>query len=207
MDVITILIRFGITFFLSLLFGMERQYSHKPIGFGTFLFVSTGSCALALITMVIPVDNPIALLASIVTGIGFLGAGALIKTSDKIFGFTSAASIWAFAIFGLIIGIGQYWIGLTLYVLIWIAILIEHLLKKKGIGAYRIKINLTTNKIISVKHISSLLTAKHKMIDITINKKDKKMIITFLTEGAKEEINKLPEKLMNEEWFESMKIE
>jgi len=87
MELSIILLRLTITFALSLIFGYERQRSHKPIGFGTFIFVSLGSCGLAL-TATILNDNPLPLLGSIVTGIGFLGAGALIKTNEKTFGLT-----------------------------------------------------------------------------------------------------------------------
>ena len=90
MDVIVIFLRLSITFFLSLVFGLERQYSHKPIGFGTFTFVAAGSSSLAIVAVALGFEHSIPLLSAIVTGIGFLGAGALIKTSDKIFGLTSA---------------------------------------------------------------------------------------------------------------------
>ena|SRR5659263_171028 len=100
MELLIILLRLTLTFALSLIFGYERQRSHKPIGFGTFIFVSVGSCGLA-ITATILSENPLPLLGSVVTGIGFLGAGALIKTNEKTFGFTTAASVWLFAIFGI----------------------------------------------------------------------------------------------------------
>src|SRR3989338_11200996 len=73
----------------SLFFGLIRQKLHKPISFGTFTFVSFGSCALALLSLVIPGGSPLLLVGSIVTGIGFLGAGALMRTPDKTLGFTS----------------------------------------------------------------------------------------------------------------------
>jgi uncharacterized membrane protein YhiD involved in acid resistance len=51
MELDTLLIRLTITFVFSLLYGVARQYSHKPIGFGTFTFVATGSCALAITSL------------------------------------------------------------------------------------------------------------------------------------------------------------
>ena len=87
----TIIFRFVLAFVLALLFGFNRQKAHKPTGFVTYIFVAIGSCALSMAAILIS-ENPLPLLAAIVTGIGFLGAGALIKTSDKVFGFTSAAS-------------------------------------------------------------------------------------------------------------------
>src|SRR3990172_6125755 len=114
-ETLEIVLRFSITFILSLVFGLERQTAHNPVGFGTFNFVAVGSCALGITAVLINSADPFGLLSAIVTGIGFLGAGALIKSNDRVFGFTTAASIWILAIFGLTIGIGDYLLGGVLY--------------------------------------------------------------------------------------------
>ncbi len=208
MDVIVIFLRLSITFFLSLVFGLERQYSHKPIGFGTFTFVAAGSSSLAIVAVALGFEHSIPLLSAIVTGIGFLGAGALIKTSDKIFGLTSAASIWAFAIFGLTIGIGEYLIGISLYVLIWMVVIVDRVLEKKGIGLYRKKVTIQTNKIVNLKEIISAAgITKYKLLDIDIDKTNRKIIFHFYVEGKKEDINTIPDKIIKYEWFEDIKIE
>lgn len=201
-------LRFIITFILSFLFGIERQYAHKPIGFGTYTFVAIGSCSLAVIAVALGFEHSIPLLSAIVTGIGFLGAGALIKTNDKIFGLTSAASIWAFAIFGLTIGIGEYVIGLILYFLIWIVVISDRLLERYGIGSYQKKILIQTNKIINIKEVIAMTGIhKYKLLDIDIDKAHKKMTLHLRVEGKKEDINKIPDRIINQEWFENVKIE
>ena len=63
---------------LALVFGLARQRRGKPIGFGTFIFVSVGSCSLAVVALQLSPANPLPLLGAVVTGIGFRGAGALI---------------------------------------------------------------------------------------------------------------------------------
>ncbi len=207
------LLRFFITFILSFLFGIWRQKSHKPVGFGTFVFVSVGSCALAITALnlaAVGADNPLPLLSAIVTGIGFLGAGALIKTTDKIFGFTSAATIWLFAIFGLIIGVGEYLIGIIIYTLVGIVVFYDIHLEKKGIGSYQKKIVITTNEIISEKEIKEILSinaSKYKLTFLEVDKKNNKLSFTYLIEGTKEQINKIPKNLFEKDWFESCRIE
>ncbi|MBU0456881.1 MAG: MgtC/SapB family protein [Nanoarchaeota archaeon] len=205
-----IIIRFLITFFAGLLFGLERQRSHKPIGFGTFIFVAVGSCALSIIAIIIVPENPLPLLGAIVTGIGFLGAGALIRTTDKIFGFTTAAAIWIFAILGLIIGLGQYFIAGIIYISIWLIVIVDRFLEMKGIGSYQRKIIITTNKIINDGQIRSIFnknSINYKVIDYCIEKSNKKLNIAMLIEGKKESINHLPQDLIKEEWVETCKIE
>lgn len=210
MEIPIILSRLIITFALSLIFGYERQRSHKPIGFGTFIFVSVGSCGLA-ITATILQENPLPLLSSIVTGIGFLGAGALIKTNDKTFGFTTAASVWLFAIFGIIIGVGQYIIGFSIYLLIWVIIFFDKIFEKKGMGYYQKRLIINTNKIVDKSDIKNILflldTKRHKFIGIDVDKKNNKIAITYLIEGTSDDIYNISKKLYEMEWFDSCKFE
>ncbi|MFH0876357.1 MAG: MgtC/SapB family protein [archaeon] len=210
MDRLAILFRIALTFALSLIYGVDRQRSHKPISFGTFSFVAVGSCALALTAMNLMPENPLALLGAIVTGIGFLGAGALIKTTDKIFHFTTASSIWVFAIFGLAIGVGEYFVGTLLYAVVWIVIFYDSHLEKEGIGTYQRKLVINTNKIISERELRDILlvkSKKSKLIDIYLDKKEHKISFTYLIEGTKEHINSIPKTLYDKDWFESCKIE
>lgn len=136
-------VKLCLTLLLGFIYGYERQRARKPIGFGTFIFVSTGACSLAIIAMSLPERNTIPLLASIVTGIGFLGAGALIRTGEKIQGFTSAALIWLFSIFGLSVGVGAYTVALSLYAIIWMVSITDHGFQRRGIGAYKKQLRLT----------------------------------------------------------------
>jgi putative Mg2+ transporter-C (MgtC) family protein len=204
------ILRFLITFVLAFIFGIVRQKSHKPVGFGTFVFVAIGSCALSITAINISPETPLSLLGAIVTGIGFLGAGALIKTTDKIFGFTSAAAIWLFAIFGLVIGVGEYLLGATIYALAWIVVLYDLDLERRGIGSYQKRITIITNRMIGEKETGEILhkhSKKHKLIVLDVNKKEGKLTLKYLVEGTKEDINDIPKKLFQKEWFESCKIE
>jgi putative Mg2+ transporter-C (MgtC) family protein len=208
MEVGSILLRFGIVFVLAFVFGLERQKAHKPIGFGTYIFVAIGSCALSIIAHIIAPENPLPLLGAIVTGIGFLGAGALIKTSDKIFGFSSAATIWLFAILGLIVGLGQYFVAGVVYAVCWIVILFDRYLQDRGIGSYQKRLVITSKASIGEKEVKKeiLLTGlSYKLITIDFDKE--KITFSYLVEGKKENINRLPDHLFHKDWFISCKIE
>ncbi|MBS3117793.1 MgtC/SapB family protein [Candidatus Woesearchaeota archaeon] len=208
MIVLTMAFRFAVVFIFALVFGLERQRAHKPIGFGTFVFVSIGACALALISVITNQGGSLPLLAAIVTGIGFLGAGALIKTTDKIFGFTTAASIWLFSIIGLTIGIGEYIVGSILYFLCWMVVFIDRQLENRGIGSYQKKITIRTTKDITSEELHSVLQAKrYKLVSVEINTKSHEYFITLLLEGAKADINDLPKRLFKVSWVASFKIE
>lgn len=202
-----IFFRLGLVFFLSFLFGMVRQRWHKPIGFATFIFVALGASALAFVSEAIG-ENPIPLLGAIVTGIGFLGAGALIKGTDKAYGFTSAATIWLFAIFGMIIGLGYYLLAGLIYSISWIVVLIDFYFEKHSIGAYQKKITISTKKLITTNELDHVFAGyKHKLLGIEVNKNEDKVIMSFMVEGSKEQINHLSRELLNQPWFGSCKVE
>lgn len=201
------IINLGIVFALSLLFGFARQRWHKPIGFGTFIFVALGACALAIVATNIG-ESPIPLLGAIVTGIGFLGAGALIKGTDKAYGFTSAATIWLFAIFGMVVGLGEYLLAGLIYALSWIVVLIDLHFEKHSIGAYQKKITLTTKKLITTNELDKVFAGyKHKLLGIEVNKNEDKVIMSLMIEGSKDQINHLSRELLNQPWFGSCKVE
>src|SRR3989344_5554281 len=194
MIVLTMAFRFAVVFIFALVFGLERQRAHKPIGFGTFVFVSIGACALALISVITNQGGSLPLLAAIVTGIGFLGAGALIKTTDKIIGLT--------------IGIGEYIVGSILYFLCWMVVFIDRQLENRGIGSYQKKITIRTTKDITSEELHSVLQAKrYKLVSVEINTKSHEYFITLLLEGAKADINDLPKRLFKVSWVASFKIE
>ncbi len=208
----TIIFRLLVTFILSLGFGIERQKSHKPVGFGTFMFVSVGGCALGLIASFheFANPNPVALLSAVVTGIGFLGAGALIKGTDRVFGFTTASAIWLLAIFGLIIGIGEYVMGGMIYLLIWTTVAFDMFLERRGIGSYQRRLTIVTNRIIKEKDVNkhlSIFTKKHKTLSAEVHKETNNMSLVYLVEGRSEDLNKLVTSLYDEEWLKSSKIE
>ncbi|HLP79970.1 MAG TPA: MgtC/SapB family protein [Acidobacteriota bacterium] len=209
-DIISVVVRIFAVLATSLFFGIQRQKEHKPIGFGTYTFVATGSCALTVAASIVAPDAPLTIVGSIVTGIGFLGAGALMKQQDKTFGFTTAAAIWAFAIFGVVVGLHQYLIGAVIYAIIWIIILIDGYLERHGIGSYRKKLTIKTNQIVNEKEVRTTLledASKCHLISIHVDKKENRLSIVYQIQGTKESINKIPNKLYHTEWFESCMIE
>jgi putative Mg2+ transporter-C (MgtC) family protein len=210
MNILIIILRVLLIFIAATIFGLDRQKAHKTVGFGTFIFVALGSCALGLVADSHGIATSIGLLGATVSGIGFLGAGALIRGSDKVFGFTTAASIWLFAIIGLTVGIGEYFIGAITYALIWIVIYLDTHLENRGVGSYQRKLVLTTNKLITEKELRKYLLTyaqKYKTMKYEIDKKNNAITITYLIEGSRESMNNIIKDLYKEPWFESCKIE
>lgn len=119
---------------LSLGIGIERELKKKPVGLKTSLVISTFSCLLTIISIEsvyhakpVPGINvtmdPLRLAAQIVSGIGFLGAGVILRRgNDSISGLTTAAMIWGSAGIGIAIGAGFYLQAITTVVLVLIGV-------------------------------------------------------------------------------------
>jgi putative Mg2+ transporter-C (MgtC) family protein len=99
--------------------GAEREKREKPIGTRTLTLVSLGSAIFTMLSFAIGGANDRARIAAqVVTGIGFLGAGAIIRGKFGITGLTSAATIWAVSAMGMLVGAGYVGAGLGLSILI-----------------------------------------------------------------------------------------
>lgn len=109
--------------------GLEREHAKKPAGFRTHLLVCLGSALFTLASIYgfgIGAD-PARVAAGVVTGIGFLGAGTILRTREGILiGLTTAASIWAVAAIGMAAGAGLYILAPVATAVILIILRIPH---------------------------------------------------------------------------------
>lgn len=94
---------------LGALIGAEREYKGRNIGFRTIILITLGSTLFTILSFILGADNDPARIASnIVTGVGFLGAGAIFKDGVNVRGVTTASIIWISAAIGMACGIAQY---------------------------------------------------------------------------------------------------
>ena len=90
--------------------GIERELRRKSAGFRTNILIAAGSCIFALISLMLGSGDPTRVPGQIVTGIGFLGAGVIIRneTGKRVHGLTTAACVWLTACVGAACGIGAW---------------------------------------------------------------------------------------------------
>ena len=106
-----------LSMFIGGLIGWERESVHRPAGLRTHMLVAVGSCITMQIgtylstTLALDTD-PTRLGAQVISGMGFLGAGTILKEGATIRGLTTAASLWAVACLGLAVGSGAYTIAI-----------------------------------------------------------------------------------------------
>ena len=105
---------------IGFLIGLERELAGMPAGERTHALVALGACAFAIVSAVaFPGADGSRIAAGVVTGLGFLCAGMILReTGDRVRGLTTAAGVWALGAVGLAIGSGLYWFGLACAVIV-----------------------------------------------------------------------------------------
>lgn len=91
--------------------GLERELSAQPAGLRTHLLLSLGACLFALTGLSFPAGDPSRLAAQVASGVGFLGAGVILRDQFRVKGLTTAASLWVAAALGVAAGAGAYEAG------------------------------------------------------------------------------------------------
>jgi len=116
-----VIIRLLAATILGGLVGMQRETTHKPAGLRTHMLVSAGTAALVIACASggLSVEGWSRVIQGIVTGIGFIGAGTILKISEEhaIKGLTTAASVWMTAAIGVTVGLGNLGIGVMVTLL------------------------------------------------------------------------------------------
>ncbi len=133
----TALLRLLVSFVAGMLIGVEREAHSQPAGMRTHILISLGSTLAMLLSIYIPQTftefqngDPGRIAAQVVTGIGFLGAGAILRFGVNVKGLTTAASIWAMAILGMAIGAGLFGISAVVTAIILVTLTIMDVFEK-----------------------------------------------------------------------------
>lgn len=125
------------------LVGMERQTRGRSAGLRTNILVCLGSAGIIIAFQKLSLDfdlgaesairmDPARAAAGVITGIGFLGAGTIVKSKDFVRGLTTAASIWVVSSIGVTVGLGEYVIAVALTLLVLFSLYVLHRLPING---------------------------------------------------------------------------
>ncbi len=137
-----IVIRMLVTAVLGGLVGLERERHNQPAGLRTHIILAIGSTLAMCVSInlamqfhpLAPNGDPARLAAQVLSGIGFLGAGAILRYGTNVRGLTTAASLWTIAVVGLAVGAGHYIPAIAATVLLFGVLQALDLLEKKYLG-------------------------------------------------------------------------
>ncbi len=134
--------------------GLEREFKGKPAGIRTNMLMCFGACLIMIISIEVArmrggTSDPGRIAAQVVTGIGFLGAGTIIRSRFHVAGLTTAATIWVLSALGLAVGAGYLLLavigGLLITLTLTLVGYIERMLKKRR-GYYTVQIDLESRE-------------------------------------------------------------
>lgn len=120
-------LRLFTTLILAIAVGTEREFHGHPAGIRTMALVGVGAClftALGLEPLFAGRTDPTRVAAQIVTGVGFLGAGAILRTGNEVHGLTTAASIWVVSAIGMSVGFGFFAVGIFTAVMVLLTLIL-----------------------------------------------------------------------------------
>lgn len=144
---IEVFVRLILSTFIGGVIGFERESSNRPAGFRTHILVSVGSTLIMLVSMYAMPESAdqSRIAAQVVSGIGFLGAGTIMITGDRIKGLTTAASLWVSAGMGLAIGSGYYFGGIVTFIIVLVSLVILSRIEKNVLRRKNNLIRITAN--------------------------------------------------------------
>jgi putative Mg2+ transporter-C (MgtC) family protein len=126
------LLRLGVSLVCGFVIGMEREARAKPAGISTHCFVIGGAALFTYLSATVDPHSPARVAAQVVSGVGFLGAGMILKgDGGQVTNLTTAAAIWYAAALGMAIGLGWYLIAGIATVYSVIVPRIPHITRKK----------------------------------------------------------------------------
>jgi putative Mg2+ transporter-C (MgtC) family protein len=108
--IVDVFLRLALAAGLGGVIGLEREYHRKPAGLRTNMLIALGSALFSVLSIEVGsgAGSPDRIAAQVITGIGFLGAGAIMRTGGDVHGLTTAATIWVNAAIGMAAGVGAF---------------------------------------------------------------------------------------------------
>lgn len=139
-----IIIRIAVAGILGAIVGFEREQQGQPAGLRTHMILVIGAALTMSLSInlaiqfrpFVPNGDPARLAAQVISGIGFLGAGAILRYGPNIKGLTTATSLWTLAVVGLAVGAGHYNAAFAATGLILVALIILNVIEKRFIHPF-----------------------------------------------------------------------
>ena len=191
------------------LIGAEREFRDKAAGFRTIILICVGATLFTMFSIKIGgAEDPVRIAANIVSGVGFLGAGAILRGTGRIVGLTTASTIWLAAGLGMGIGGGYYLIVISATVIVlivlWLFPFLERLIDNlRHATAYEITCSIDA---CSVEEIQKLVSDSGlRLVDGKRTKSNEDMVLNWTIAGTPRNHEKLVDKLFAHAGVKSFK--
>ena len=189
--ILQIALRLLCAMLIGTIIGFEREFNHRPAGLRTHILVALGACTVSILGETLfahysamgATPDPARLSAQVITGVGFLGAGTIMKEGVSVKGLTTAASVWAVACMGIACGYGYYALALAGMVFTLITLTIFESLQRKLINNHSAE-DLYTLRCSNVEPLLEKLTGRAKdpkitIFDLTVTRENEMYTVSF----------------------------
>lgn len=201
---IEIALRLGLAALLGMIIGFEREKQNQPAGLRTHTILAIGSCLAMILSINMAIQfkpiasgDPARLAAQVVSGIGFLGAGAILRYGTNVKGLTTATSLWTMAIVGLAVGSGNYLAAAATTLALILVLVVLNVLEKKLIRVYS-----TVNVVVTTRGQDDLV----QTLEMNLKKINKKVISSGIEKDVEKDLTTvtLVIKAIEDETFEDI---
>ena len=192
--VVQVAMRLACAMIVGIVIGLEREYTHRPAGLRTHILVALGACVVSITGEILfshysalgATPDPARLSAQVITGVGFLGAGTIMKEGVNVKGLTTAASVWAVACLGIAAGFGYYALAILGMVFIFITLTVVEALQHRFIHVYSAEVSY----VLETSDIAATLTHLHNtaqkqrvtVFDLCAEQGENGHVVTFRVE-------------------------
>lgn len=198
------ILRLAVAALAGAIVGVERELHDKPAGFRTNMLICVGAAMFTILSRRLAegtAADPTRIAAQIVSGVGFLGAGAIIQSRGNVYGLTTAATIWVVAAIGVALGGGHYLYGLiasaAVAAILYSDRFVFERLQARHLSAH-FKIDLAAAE--HVTDVRALVNeAKLKPIEWLVSRKNGEIEIHTTVTGEMHAIDALQTRLLNDE--------
>ncbi len=214
MSILEVTLKLLLAVALGGLIGVERETSQKPAGFRTNILICLGATMMMVLSRLVlegkegSSGDLMRMAAGVITGIGFIGAGTIIQARGMIIGLTTAATLWAVAGLGLIIGAGYYVIAIIFTATIALTLVIFRQFEDFSLRKDAYRYSLKSKSKDTLNKIKKL--ALHEGIrfkEIKQKKEDNIFIIQFTFPSTEEKEQKFYQTLSNLKEIVELKID
>ena len=196
-----ILSRIGLSILFGFMLGFEREITGKFAGLRTHILVCTGACVFTILSIYgfkmaetagfVGTNDPARIAAQIITGIGFIGAGTVMRSGTNILGITTAATLWVCAAVGMACGTGEFSLAAIATISTMAILTLIRIFEKKVI---RQRIKLSTN-ISNIEKLNAILEKNFsritKLEKKVLNGTDLKIKMNVVTNRGLYSINEI----------------
>lgn len=210
------ILRLVVSVLLGAAVGYERERDNQPAGLRTHMILVLGACLAMILSINIGAKHgtdPARLAAQVIAGIGFLGAGAILRYGFNVKGLTTAATLWTMAIVGMAVGYGYYLISVVTTALMLIILsvvnIIEHrFIRTNVVRTITIESHGGTGQIRTIRKAINQLAERIINFSVQRNIKGDRIRIQVVAElDRNEKLEHLVETLSNLEGVRAVKIE